>query len=179
MAGYGELFWTFAKVGVMTFGGGYAMLPLLKREIVNKHGWSTEEELLDTFAISQVIPGIIAVNTANFVGHKQKGRLGALAAVLGMLAPSIIIISIIFHVLQQFQSLSWVQNAFSGVRIVVGALILYSVISMAKKALIDWFTVLLFAAAAVLLVFFKVNPVWVVLVGALLGVLKKRLEVKK
>ena len=107
------LFLTFAKVGVMTFGGGYAMLPILQREIVENRKWATDEELTDYFAIGQCTPGVIAVNTATFIGRRQKGILGGIAATLGVVFPSLIIISILAGLIANFAHLTWVQHAFA------------------------------------------------------------------
>ena len=111
-----ELFYTFAKVGVMTFGGGYAMLPILQREVVEKKGWATDEELTDYFAIGQCTPGVIAVNTATFVGQKHAGVAGGIIATLGVVFPSLIIISALAKVITAYAHLSWVQHAFAGIR---------------------------------------------------------------
>ena len=113
------LFWTFAKVGVMTFGGGYAMLPILQREVVENKGWATEEELVDYFAIGQCTPGIIAVNTATFIGQKYRGIAGGITATLGVVFPSLIIISILAGLITNFSHLAWVQNAFAGIQVCV------------------------------------------------------------
>ena len=114
-----ELFYTFAKVGVMTFGGGYAMLPILQREVVENKGWATEEELADWFAIGQCTPGIIAVNTATFVGQGLAGSIGGIVATLGVVFPSLIIITVIAAFIQNFAHLAIVQNAFAGIRVCV------------------------------------------------------------
>ena len=113
---YLDLFGTFAKVGVMTFGGGYAMLPILQREVVEHKGWATEEELMDYFAIGQCTPGVIAVNTATFIGQKHRGWLGGIVATLGVVFPSLVIISILAGLITNFSHLAWVQNAFYGLR---------------------------------------------------------------
>ena len=110
-----DLFFTFAKMGVMTFGGGYAMLPILQREVVENKKWATEEELTDYFAIGQCTPGVIAVNTATFIGQKYKGTVGGIAATLGVVFPSVVIISLLAGVITAFSHLAWVQNAFAGV----------------------------------------------------------------
>ena len=116
MAGYGELFWTFAKVGVMTFGGGYAMLPILQREVVENKGWATDQELADYFAVGQCTPGVIAVNTATFIGHKTRGSWGGIVATLGVIFPSLIIITLLAGVIQNFSGIKTVQSAFAGIR---------------------------------------------------------------
>lgn len=113
------LFWTFAKMGVMTFGGGYAMLPILQREVIDNRGWATEEELMDYFAIGQCTPGIIAVNTATFIGQKLRGVAGGITATLGVVFPSLVIISLLAGLITSFSPLTWVQDAFSGVQVCV------------------------------------------------------------
>ena len=121
---------TFAKVGVMTFGGGYAMLPILQREVVENKAWAVEEELVDYFAIGQCTPGVIAVNTATFIGQKQAGILGGIIATIGVVFPSLIIISLLAGVIEAFSHLNWVQHAFGGIRICVCILILNAVVKL-------------------------------------------------
>ncbi len=148
-----ELFLTFAKVGVMTFGGGYAMLPILQREIVENRGWATEEELADYFAIGQCTPGVIAVNTATFIGRKKDGIAGAVAATLGVVFPSLVIISLLAGVITAFSELAWVKNAFAGIRVCVCVLIFNSVWKLGRKSVVDKWTAgifLLVAAGAIL-----------------------------
>ena len=132
-----ELFLTFAKMGVMTFGGGMAMLPILQREIVEDRHWATEEELVDYYAIGQCTPGIIAVNTATFVGQKRKGALGGIVATLGMVFPSLVIISILAGLITNFSSVTWVQDAFAGIQVCVCVLIFNAVVKLLKKSVID------------------------------------------
>ena len=114
---YLDLFLVFAKMGVMTFGGGMAMLPILQREIVENRHWATEEELVDYYAIGQCTPGIIAVNTATFIGQKRKGIAGGILATLGIVFPSLVIISILAGLITNFSDLVWVQNAFAGIQV--------------------------------------------------------------
>ena len=147
-----DLFWTFAKVGVCTFGGGYAMLPILQRELVEKRGWVREEELSDYFAIGQCTPGVIAVNTATFVGHKKKGAVGGVAATLGVVFPSLVIIMLIAAFLQNFAELPVVIHAFNGVRACVCALILSSVLKLRKSTVIDLPTVCVYVVVLALAV---------------------------
>ena len=127
------LFGAFAVVGVTTFGGGYAMLPALQREVVEKRRWATEEEVMDWYAIGQCTPGVIAVNTATFVGQKQAGIWGGIFATLGVVFPSLIIIMIIAAFIQNFAHLPAVQNAFAGIRVCVCVLILNAVVKLWKK----------------------------------------------
>ena len=133
-----DLFLTFAKVGVMTFGGGYAMLPILQREVVEKKKWATEDQLADYYAVGQCTPGVIAVNTATFVGSSQGGIPGGIIATLGVVFPSIVIILAIAAFLSNFMHLEAVAHAFNGVRAGVVALILASVIKLFKGAVEDW-----------------------------------------
>lgn len=132
-----ELFLTFARIGGFTFGGGYAMLPILQKEVVEKKHWATEEELMDYYAIGQCTPGIIAVNTATFIGYKYKGIPGGIIATLGCVFPSVVIITIITACLQNFAEYGAVQHALAGIRSCVCALILDAVLKLGKKALID------------------------------------------
>ena len=141
---YLDLFLTFAKVGACTFGGGYAMLPILQRELVENKGWATEEQLADYYAVGQCTPGIIAVNTATFVGSSQKGIPGGVVATLGLVFPPVVIIMVIAAFLQNFMHIAWVVHAFNGVRAGVVALILSSVIKLYKTSVVDWATRILF-----------------------------------
>ena len=174
-----ELFWTFAKMGVMTFGGGMAMLPILQREVVENKGWATEEELTDYFAIGQCTPGVIAVNTATFIGQKNKGTLGGILATLGVVFPSLVIISLLAGVITQFSHLEWVNHAFGGIRVCVCVLILNAVAKLYKKSVVDKPTFaicfLVFGLSAAL----SCSPVWFVLASALAGILIKNLGVRK
>ena len=171
-----DMFLTFSKVGVMTFGGGYAMLPILQREVVEKKHWATEEELMDYYAISQCTPGVIAVNTATFIGKKYKGNLGGVIATLGVVFPSILIILLIASLISNFSHLAWVQNAFAGIRVCVCILIINAVISLWKKALVDIWTVLIFAVIFGCSVFLNLSPIIYVVAAGVLGIL---LQLKK
>ena len=175
----GTLFVSFAKVGVMTFGGGYAMLPMLQREIVEAKGWATEEELTDYYAIGQCTPGVIAVNTATFIGQKTAGIPGAAAATLGVVFPSLIIITVIAAVLRNFAEIPAVRNAFAGIRICVCVLILNAVVKLWKKAVVDLPTMLIFLCVLALAVFTKFSPVIFVVAAALAGVAVKAWGAKK
>ena len=150
---YLQLFLVFAQVGVCTFGGGYAMLPILQREVVDKRGWCTEDELADYFAIGQCTPGVIAVNTATFVGSKRKGVPGGIVATLGMVFPSVVIITVIAAFLQNFAHIPAVGHAFAGVRAAVVALIASSVLKLAKTTVKNRWGGVLFAVVLLLSVF--------------------------
>ncbi len=171
-----SIFFTFAKVGVMTFGGGYAMLPILQREVCEKKGWATDEELMDYFAIGQCTPGVIAVNTATFIGQKRKGVLGGIVATLGVVFPSLIIISLLAGVIEAFSHLEWVQHAFGGIRICVCVLIVNAVVKLFKKAVIDWKTLIIFLIVALGSVLTGISPVIFIIIAAVLGIALKAIE---
>ncbi len=176
---YADLFLTFAKVGVMTFGGGYAMLPILQREVVDNKGWATEEELMDYFAIGQCTPGVIAVNTATFIGQKNKGVPGGILATLGVVFPSLVIISLLAGVITAFSHLAWVSHAFGGIRVCVCILILNAVVKLLKKAVIDVPTAILFAAVALGSYFTPLSPVVFVVAAGAAGIMLRSLGVGK
>ena len=165
-----ELFLAFCRIGMFTFGGGYAMLPLLQKEVVEKHNWATQDEVLDYFAIGQCTPGVIFVNTATFVGYKRKGIFGAIAATVGSVLPSLVIVTTIAAVLTNFAEFSVVQHAFAGIRVVVGVLIMNAVIGMWKKSVMDKVCATVAIAAFLVSVLFSVSPVWVVFGAAFLGI---------
>lgn len=173
---YLELFLTFAKMGVMTFGGGMAMLPILQREVVEDRHWATEEELVDYYAIGQCTPGIIAVNTATFVGQKRKGALGGIVATLGMVFPSLAIISILAGLITNFSSVTWVQDAFAGIQVCVCVLIFNAVVKLLKKSVIDKRTSVIFLLVMIGSTLLNLSPVWFVLLAALAGIVLKNLE---
>ena len=174
-----ELFITFAKMGVLTFGGGMAMLPILQREVVETKHWATEEEIVDYFAIGQCTPGIIAVNTATFVGQKRKGISGGIVATLGVVFPSLIIVTILAGLINNFSDVAWVQNAFAGIQVCVCVLIFNAVLKLLKKSVVDKWTAAIFVLVLLGGVFLNVSPVWFILVAAVLGILLKNLEVKR
>ena len=171
-----EMFLVFAKIGVMTFGGGYAMLPILQRELVEKRDWVTEEELMDYFAIGQCTPGIIAVNTATFIGQKRRGNIGGIAATLGVVFPSLVIISILSGFIAGFAHIPWVQNAFAGIQVCVCVLIINGTMKLLKKAVIDKPTAAIFAAVLFGSSVLDLSPVVFVVVSAVLGILIKSKE---
>ena len=141
-----ELYWTFIKIGCVTFGGGYAMLPILERELVEKRHWTTMDDLRDYFAIGQCTPGIIAMNVSTFIGEKRGGVKGAVAASLGFLTGPIIIILVIAMCLTNFATLPVVQHAFAGIRVCVCVLIVQAVLRLWKKSVVDPFTLGLYLA---------------------------------
>lgn len=174
-----QLFTVFAKIGVMTFGGGAAMLPMLQRELLDKRGWVEDEELMDYYAIGQCTPGIIAVNTATFVGQKRKGDIGGIVATAGMVFPSLVIILALASIITTVSDLAWVQNAFAGIRACVCVQIFNAVWKLAKKAIVDWKTAAIFAVVLLAATLTELSPVVFVVLAAAAGIILKQLEVKK
>lgn len=179
MSLYLQLCLVFMKVGAMTFGGGYAMLPILQRELVENKKWITEEELTDYFAISQCTPGVIAVNTATFVGQKVKGTFGGILATVSVVFPSIVIITLLAGLISNFADIPAVQNAFAGIRVCVSVLILNAVIKLLKKAVVDLPTAVIFVLVAVGAYFLDLSPAIFVLAAGTAGVILKSLEAHK
>ena len=174
-----ELFLSFAKVGVVSFGGGYAMLPLLQREIAEKKGWTSEEELADYFALSQCTPGAIAVNTATYVGGKQRGISGAVAATVGVVFPSLCIMTAIAALVDNYSSLPVVKNALAGVRVCVCVLIFNTVVKLTGNAVKDKPALFIFLLILSGALFLPVSPVWLVPAAAAGGVAIKSLEARR
>lgn len=164
-----HLFLMFFKIGLFTFGGGYAMLPLLQAEIVKKRRWATDEELLDLYSIGQCTPGIISVNVATFMGYRQAGIAGACAATLGMVMPSLIIITLLAAVLDRYMHNRYVSYAFAGIRICVVALILGIIYDLWKKGITDYKGAGIFAGALLLLLGFNLSAVWIVILAGIAG----------
>lgn len=173
-----ELFLSFARIGVLTFGGGYAMIPMMEKELVEKKHWVSNSELLDYYAVSQCTPGIIAVNTATFVGYKISGFAGALFATLGVIFPSVIIIVIIASLITNFASIPAVKSAFAGIRVCVCVLIFNSVLKLWKNAVQDHWALVLFLLVFGLSVFFDISPVIFVVICALSGIILNALGVR-
>ena len=166
-----NLFIAFAKVGVLTFGGGYAMLPILQREIVEKNNWASDEELMDYYAIGQCTPGIIAVNTATFVGYYQKGVIGGIVATLGVVSPSLVIITLIASLVSNFAELAVVQHALKGINVAVCMLMIYAIAGLWKKSVKNIAAFCVFAVAFLLSLFTDISTVYLVILSGLLGVI--------
>jgi len=165
-----ELFWAFARVGVLTFGGGYTMLPILQREACDKKGWVTQEEMIDYYSVSQCAPGLIAVNTATFIGQKVRGTLGGIFSALGMVFPSLVIIILIAGLIQNFSDLAWVRNAFAGIRVCVLVLIFSAILKLWKSAVKDRWGLILFLVIFAGSLLTDLSPMWFVLFAAVAGV---------
>ena len=173
-----KLFAAFARVGVLTFGGGYAMIPMLEREIVDRHGWATSEELMDYYAVGQCTPGVIAVNTATFIGYKIAGNIGGVMATLGVVFPSFVIITVIAGIIQNFADIPAVRSAFAAIRVCVCVLIFNSVLKLWKGAVKDKAALVLCLLVFVLSMFFNISPIVFVVFCALAGILFTRLGVR-
>ncbi len=173
-----QLFLAFARVGVMTFGGGYAMLPILEREIVENKGWATREELMDYYAVGQCTPGVIAVNTATFVGYRTAGSLGGVVATLGVVFPSIVIITLIAGVLTNFAEIPAVKSAFAGIRVCVCVLIFNAVVKLWKGSVPDKAALVLCLLVFVLSMFLDISPIVFVVFCAAAGILLTRMGVR-
>lgn len=176
---YIQLFTTFAKIGVMTFGGGYAMLPILQREVCESKKWADDSEIMDYYAIGQCTPGIIAVNVATFIGNKRKGIPGGIIATLGMVFPSLVIITVIAAVLHNFMEIEWIQHAFAGIRVCVCVFILNAVLKLWKSAVIDLWTILIFSVVFAGSIFLNLSPVLYVIVAGAAGILLSQLGLRK
>ncbi|MCD8357327.1 MAG: chromate transporter [Clostridia bacterium] len=166
-----SMFLTFARIGAFTFGGGYAMLPILQREVVEKNGWCTEDELTDMYAIGQCTPGVIAVNVATYIGNRKRGPIGAIFTTLGIVFPSLVIIVIIASFLTHFAEYDIVQHAFAGIRIAVCALVTKTIYTMVKKNVKDAATALILILTFISVALLNISPIAAVLICGLAGAL--------
>lgn len=173
-----ELFLVFAQIGGTTFGGGYAMLPILQREVVEKRKWATNEELMDYYAIGQCTPGIIAVNTATFIGYRLAGVLGGIVATLGVVFPSILIITLIAMFLNNFADIEFVKHAFAGIRVCVCVLILNAVLKLGKQSIKDNRCIVIFLVILALSLLTPISPALLVIAAGIAGYFLKP-EAKK
>lgn len=170
---YGQIFCTFAKIGAFTIGGGYAMLPLIQKEVVEKKQWISPDDFVDMIALSQSVPGILAVNIAIFTGYRMKGNAGSIVATLGSILPSFIIILLIAMFFRNFQDNVYIAKIFKAIRPAVVALIAVPVFTTAKSVGINLKTVIIPVAAAFLIWYLGVSPVYIVLAAALGGIILK------
>lgn len=166
-----QLFITFIKIGAFTFGGGYAMIPLIQREIVEKNGWVKQNEMLDILAISQVAPGVIAINSATYVGYKIAGFWGAFFSTLGVVIPSFIVIYILSFFIEQFKEFIWVEYAFRGIRICVIVIMAYSVWKLMKFDKINIAYIVILTAAFIIATFTDINIIFLMLAAIGVGLL--------
>lgn len=174
-----KLYFAFFRIGLFTFGGGYAMLPMLEREIVERYKWATMEEIMDYFAIGQCTPGVIAVNTATFIGHKRQGIIGGIVATLGVVTPSVIIISLIATILSAFYENELVRHAFSGIGVAVSAILIQAVIKIGKSGISDRFSWIIAAAAFLLSMVFDVSTIVIVIIAGVTGLIYQFVREKR
>lgn len=173
---YIQLYVTFFRIGILTFGGGLTMLPLLKYELVESKKWITEERLLDCYAIGQCTPGIIAVNTATYVGYLKKGVFGGIIATLGMVSPSVLIITLVATFMQNFMEVAIIQHALMGIRGAVCALMLNTVVSLAKKSLISKINIAICVVALVLTLFTSIPTIAIIIAAGVAGVIIEKIR---
>lgn len=166
-----KLFFVFARIGGFTFGGGYAMLPMIQKEIVENNKWATDEEIMNYYAVGQCTPGVIAVNVATFIGYKLKGLWGAAFATLGVISPSVVIITIIAAFISNFTHISAVQHALAGINVIVSVLVLNAVINLWKKGIKNIFGIVLFALAFGVSVFLDISPLYIIVISVLCGII--------
>lgn len=164
-----ELYLAFVKIGAFTFGGGLAMMPIMQRELIEKRGWVTEEELIDYFAIGQSTPGIIAVNVATFIGYKKLGWLGGIIGTLGVVTPSWVIIMILAGAISSVDKYPLAQKALKGINVAVAALLTSVIVKFSKKTIKSIWNALFMLLAFVLIYFFKVQSVWIILASLVTG----------
>ena len=173
---YIQLYVTFFRIGILTFGGGLTMLPLLKYELVESKKWITEERLLDCYAIGQCTPGIIAVNTATYVGYLKKGVFGGIIATLGMVSPSVVIITLVAMFLQNFMEYAIIQHALMGIRGAVCALMLNTVVSLAKKSLVSPIAIVICAVALLIALLTNIPTVLIIVLAGITGVIVEKVK---
>ncbi len=166
-----ELFFEFFKIGAVTFGGGLAMMPIMRREVVETKGWATDEDIMKILVISESTPGVFAVNAATFIGYKIAGFLGALVATLGVIIPSLITISIISFFFIQFKELTFVSYAFYGIQAAVAILIFKAAFKLSKKIHFNLFVSFIFIVSMILALLTSINILYLLLAGAILGIL--------
>ncbi|WP_088042618.1 chromate transporter [Bacillus sp. EAC] len=171
-----QIFWSFFKIAPLTFGGGYAMIPLIEKEVVNKNKWLVLEDVSDIFALAQSVPGAIAINSAAFIGHKIGGIRGAIAAVLGVSLPTFFIVLTLGYVYSLLKDQPEINGAFLSIRASIIALIVYAAIKVGKTAIIDKFTFFLCIISIPLLFF--IHPLLAILIGALIGIVKFFIQLK-
>ena len=167
------LYKAFFTINILTFGGGYAMLPMLEKEIVNNKKWATMEEISNYYAVSQCTPGVIAVNVATFIGYKQKKVLGGIIATLGAITPSIIIVLLLSGILEQILGYQIVKSAFSGIAVAVCALLVQALTKLIKSGIKDAYTAIIAIISATVSILFKLSPILIVLVSGVVTVLYK------
>lgn len=173
-----KMFMSFFKIGAFTFGGGYAMIPLIEQEVVNKNKWIKQDEFMDILIISQSFPGALAINCSTFIGYKIGGVIGGIIGILGVTLPSFLIILLLATMFMEFRDNYYVNLAFKGITAAVPMLVLYGVISISKGVERNITNIILGSIALIFLVFFNVNPIYVIIASALYGMIFLRKKVK-
>ena len=174
-----ELYFAFVKIGAFTFGGGLAMMPIMQRELIEKRGWITEEELIDYFAIGQSTPGIIAVNVSTFVGYKRLGWFGGIIGTLGVVTPSWVIIMLLAGAISSVDKYPIAQKALRGINVAVAALLTSVIVKFSKKTIKSLWNAVFMLLAFVLIYFFKVQSVWIIIASLVIGSLLTLYRQKK
>jgi len=165
-----DLFLTFFKIGAITFGGGYSMLPIIQREVVDKKKWITDEELINFFAISQSTPGVISVNIATYIGYKRERLIGSVFSTIGVITPSIIVITIVASLLNNFNEYTIVKSALKGINISVSVLLIFSIISISKKAIEDKLGYFIAFLSLISVLIFKMDSIYIIIISAFIGI---------
>lgn len=173
-----ELYTTFFRIGGFTIGGGYVMLPMMQKEVVDNRGWVTDEDMINYYALASSVPGVIAINTATMVGYRMRGIPGAISGTAGMVTPSLVIIMFIAAFLTRFQDYPLVQSAFNGVRVAVFAVMVMAVIRIGKKVIKDWKGWALAILAFILVAAIGISPIVVILGAIVLGIAGQMLKIK-
>ena len=171
-----DLYSAWFRMGLFTFGGGYAMLPMIQKEVINKYHWATEDEVMDYYAIGQCTPGIIAVNTATFIGRKVKGDIGGIVATLGVISPSLIIITLIAGLITNFSDLDIVRHALKGIQVAVCVLMFVSIRSLFRKGVKNKLDFAVFVIAWVLAQFTGISTVFLVIAAGIAGYVRMRIQ---
>lgn len=169
-----EIYWTFLKISSVTFGGGMAMLPILQREIAKNKKWVTDEEIIDYYALSQGLPGILAINVSSMIGYHKKGLLGDIAASLGVISPCILIITILTNFITNFRDIEIVRHAFAGITLGATALIFSAILNLWKKSIVDKFCLVIFILTFLMMIIFDVSPVILIIASAISGIIIRR-----
>jgi len=173
-----DIFFTFFRIGLLTFGGGYTVLPLLQQEVAVRKQWVSQEEIIDYYAVGQCLPGMMGVNTVILIGHKLKGKAGSASAALGFAAPSLAIILVIASLIQNFSELAIVQSAFAGIRAAVCALVVNAIYTMAKRGIVDPLTAIISATTCIAVILTRVSPVPLMILAAAAGLIISSLRGK-
>lgn len=173
-----EIYWTFLKISSVTFGGGMAMLPILQREIAKNKNWVTDEDIIDYYALSQGLPGILAINVSSMIGYHKKGILGDIAASLGTISPCIFIITILTNFITNFRDIEIVRHAFAGITLGATALIFSAIINLWKKSIVDKFCLSIFVVTFLIMIFFDISPVILIIASGVTGIIIRRSVLK-